>query len=74
MGSTTVQSDGNGMVMSSTASTTNQLHPTGPNALGVDTQTHPGNSDYSILGADRTVATDVALTGSWTWTQSGRCG
>src|ERR1700704_5553246 len=67
-GSTTVVSDGNGTVMSSVASTTAQLHPTGPNALGVDTQTHPGNGDYHLVPSDRTVATDQALTGSWVWT------
>ncbi len=68
MPSTTVNSDGQGYTTSSTSSTTIELHPTSSNALGVDTQTHPGNGDYLMVRSDRTVCTDVALTGSWVWT------
>jgi len=68
MMSFTEVTDGQGVLLSSTASTTNNLHATGPNALGVDSQTFPGDSSYLIVPSDRTVATSVTLSGTWTWT------
>lgn len=59
--------DGQGVLLSSTASTTVNLHPLGPNAQALDQQTHPGDSDYQILPTDRYVSTDQVLSGARTW-------
>lgn len=68
MGSTTVQTDGQGLQLASTASTTIDVSPLGPNAQALDQQTHPGDQDYQILPTDRYVSTSAAITGNWTWT------
>lgn len=68
MASTTEESDGGGNLITSTGSTTIDLHPTGPNAQAVDQLTLVGDADYQMLPTDRFVATSANLTTTRIWT------
>ncbi len=67
MASTHDVNDGSGNVLSSTGTTTANLHPLGLNAHKYDIQTVVGDANYQLLPTDRYVVTSVAFTSAHTW-------